>query len=227
MSDPQRPSFDRQHPATDSQRPWIEESAVRNVQHEPDCELGKELKRDGRIRIFVDSGGPLPTIDPTTHVYVNWMSPCTCGSHAASAQPKKADMPPERAADPGALVNEARHWHYVVTGQSEQPACFACIPGVATPYPCLTARLADALEAALLAAREPLDEERQKGPILGQFVNKTGVDEEPIFAELLAAARAWRDVIGGTLTVPPQAYLDVEGRLASAVDALATSGEVG
>lgn len=25
MSDPQRPWFDTQHPATDSQRPWIEE----------------------------------------------------------------------------------------------------------------------------------------------------------------------------------------------------------
>lgn len=28
MSDPQRPSFDRQHPATDSQRPWLEEPVM-------------------------------------------------------------------------------------------------------------------------------------------------------------------------------------------------------
>lgn len=50
---------------------------------------------------------------------------------------------------------------------------------------------------------------------------------DPVLSEMLAAAREWRDVIGGVLTVPPEAYLDVEGRLASAVDALGASGEVG
>jgi hypothetical protein len=37
--------------------------------------------------------------------------------------------------------------------------------------------------------------------------------------ELVEAAMEWREVVGGTLTVPPKAYLDAEGRLASAVDA--------
>lgn len=36
---------------------------------------------------------------------------------------------------------------------------------------------------------------------------------------VIDAAREWRDVIDGTLTVPANAYLDVECRLASAVDA--------
>lgn len=30
---------------------------------------------DNRIKIFVDSGGPLPPLDPKTHVYVNFIEP--------------------------------------------------------------------------------------------------------------------------------------------------------
>lgn len=55
MSDPQRPFFDRQHPATDSQRPWIEEPAMSSERADDPGALVAEARRHLRACRFLDS----------------------------------------------------------------------------------------------------------------------------------------------------------------------------
>lgn len=115
------------------------------------------------------------------------------------------DPPTEpRADDPAALVASAREQHrcrYVQAGhESTYPG--VCINiGCHQPRPCVPARMAEALDKALrrdvvVTANHPAE-----------------------LVELIDAAKEWRAVNGGQLTVPVHAFIVVSMRLARAVDA--------